>query len=328
MKKFQYLIEAQQFSREDIEEIFELAKHMEMILKTGVVPSNYSLRDKIMGSLFYEESTRTRWSFETAMIRLGGRVISTEDAKQFSSAAKGETFEHTIQVVSGRGHFHCRYADVIVLRHNEMGAAERAVRVSAVPVINAGDGPGQHPTQALLDLYTINKELGRVDRISIAMVGDLAAGRTVRSLSYLLSKFKDVKVYFVAPEVLAMKEDIKDHLRENKVYFEEVPNLKEIASQVDFIYETRIQKNRLLDQKQERIYQENKSKYIIDKEIIKLTEKKGTLIGHPMPIDKEEQEIQPEIEKHPRVIFLRQAGNGVPIRMALLSSLEWDFFQK
>src|SRR3989304_3663861 len=159
-----------------------------------------------MATLFYEPSTRTRFSFETAMHRLGGRVISTENAAEFSSVAKGETLEDTIQIMNG-------YADVIVIRHYELGAAQRAAAVSRVPVINAGDGPGQHPTQALLDLYTIRKEIGKIDGLHIAMVGDLANGRTVRSLTYLLSKFRNVKLYFVAPALLKMKEDILEHLR-------------------------------------------------------------------------------------------------------------------
>lgn len=320
MTKFKHIIEAQQFSRESIKEIFKTAKLMEDVLKEGDVSS---LEEKILCSLFYEESTRTRFSFETAMLRLGGKVIGTENAEQFSSAAKGETLKHTIQVISGRENFHCRYADVIVLRHYEIGAAKRAAEVSAVSIINAGDGPGQHPTQALLDLYTIQKELGYIDGLSIAMVGDLANGRTVRSLSYLLSKYKDVKIYFVAPKTLEMRQDIKDHLIEHHVRFQEVSDLRKIAHLVDFIYATRIQKNRLLGEKQKKTYRENKEKYVVDKEIIKLTKKKDALIGHPMPIDEKEQEVRPEVEDHPRVIFLRQAGNGVPIRMALLSMLDW-----
>ena len=328
MKKFRHIIEAQQFGQDHIKEIFELAKQMETILEKGITPPNLRLEDKIMASLFYEESTRTRWSFETAMHRLGGKVISTENARKFSSVAKGETLEHTIEVISGRGYYHCRYADVIVLRRYEIGAAKRAAQVSAVPVINAGDGPGQHPSQALLDLYTIKKELGKIEGISIAMVGDLANGRTVRSLSYLLCEYKDVKIYFVAPKILEINQDIKNYLTKQGVYFEEISDLREIASQLNFIYITRVQKNRFSDAKQMEAYENNKEKYIVDKEILGLTEEKGALIGHPMPIDKEEQEIRPEIENHPRIIFLRQAGNGVPIRMALLSLIDWNFSQK
>ena len=169
-----HIIESQQFDRKLIEKIFKWADHFEK--------KQYSLmRGQIMASLFYEPSTRTRFSFESAMIRLGGNVITTEKAREFSSVSKGETLEDTIRVVSN-------YADVIVLRHFEEGAARRASLVSGVPVINAGDGIGQHPTQALLDLYTINKELRHIDNISIAMVGDLKNGRTIKSLAYMLRK--------------------------------------------------------------------------------------------------------------------------------------------
>ncbi len=325
MNRFKHIIEAQQFTRKSIKEVFEQAELMEEYLKQGYAPPFATLEGKILCSLFYkEESTRTRFSFGAAMYRLGGNVIGSENAEKFSSAAKGETLEHTIQVISGRGYFHCRYADAIVLRHHEIGAAKRAAKVSAIPIINAGDGPGQHPTQALLDLYTIQKEWDRIDGLAIAMVGDLANGRTVRSLSYLLSKYKGVKIYFVAPKSLRMKQDIKDYLVKHHTQFQELSDLREVASLVDFIYATRIQKNRILDDGQKSDYRKNKKKYVVDKEIIRLTEKKGTLIGHPMPIDKEEQEIRPEVEGHPRVIFLRQAGYGVPIRMALLTMLDWE----
>src|SRR5438045_6441371 len=146
------------------------------------------LQGRVLAALFYEPSTRTRLSFEAAMLRLGGRTIGTDNAREFSSAAKGETLEDPIRIVAG-------YSDVIVLRHNEEGAARRAASVSSVPVINASDGPGQHPTQALLDLYTVRNELGRIDGVSVAMVGDLANGRTVRSLTYLLSKYQDIKLW-------------------------------------------------------------------------------------------------------------------------------------
>ena len=196
--KLHHVIEAQQFDLKTIAELFEVTQKMETVVEQGGIEDYHN---RIMATLFYEPSTRTRFSFETAMHRLGGRVISTESAREFSSVSKGETLEDTIRILNG-------YADVIVLRHDEVGAARRAAAVSRVPVINAGDGVGQHPTQALLDLYTIRKEIGTIDGLRIAMVGDLAQGRTVRSLTYLLSKYRDVRVYFVAPPLLRMKEDI------------------------------------------------------------------------------------------------------------------------
>src|SRR5438309_9249093 len=196
--RLQHVIESQQFSRPLLEELLDRADDIKS------QPHHFSgrLNGRVMAALFYEPSTRTRLSFEAAMLRLGGDTMGTDNAREFSSAAKGETLEDTIRIVSG-------YADVIVLRHNEQGAARRAAAVSLVPVINAGDGPGQHPTQALLDLYTIKDELGHLDGINIAMVGDLANGRTVRSLTYLLSKFRDLRIWFVAPPQVAMRDDIK-----------------------------------------------------------------------------------------------------------------------
>src|SRR5260370_6754623 len=169
------------------------------------------------------------------MMPLGGPKMGTDTAREFSSAAKGETLEDTIRIVSG-------YADVIVLRHNEEGAAKRAAAVSSVPIINAGDGPGQHPTQALLDLYTIKDELNRIDGIKVAMVGDLAYGRTVRSLTYLLSKFKDIKIWFVAPPTVAMRNDLKAHLDERHVPCVETEDMEPVLPEVDVGYMTRIQK--------------------------------------------------------------------------------------
>ncbi|HID96031.1 MAG TPA: aspartate carbamoyltransferase [Candidatus Latescibacteria bacterium] len=306
--KLHHVIKAQQFTRDLLDQIFSVAEEMEKVTLSG---GSDILKGKVMATIFYEPSTRTRLSFESAMRKLGGEVITTESAREFSSAAKGETLEDTIRVVEG-------YADVIVLRHFESGAAERAANVSQIPIINAGDGPGQHPTQALLDIYTIDKEIGHLDGISIAMVGDLANGRTVRSLSYLLSKYDDVKVYFVAPEVVKMKDDIKDHLREHKVFFAERDDLAEVASQVDVIYQTRIQKERFGDRVQD--YEKARGKYIIDKSLLKVM-KQNAIIMHPLPrVD----EIKPEVDSDPRAAYFRQARNGLYIRMALLKMVLLD----
>src|SRR3989338_2131578 len=191
-----HIVRAQQFDRNFLSDLFSEADRMKSI------GNNNLLEGKIMATLFYVPSTRTRLSFEAAMKRLKGEVISTENARDFSSAVKGETLQDTIRIVNG-------YADVIVLRHYEDDASEKAVEVSSVPIINAGSGKGQHPTQTLLDLYTINGELKRIDGISIAMVGDLKRGRTVRSLSYVLSKFDNITIYFVSPENSEIGDDIK-----------------------------------------------------------------------------------------------------------------------
>lgn len=306
--KLYHVVKAQQFDRDLLDAIFIVAGDMEKVVEKGGADT---LRDHIMATLFYEPSTRTRLSFESAMRRLGGNVITTENAREFSSAAKGETLEDTIRIVD-------KYADVIVLRHNESGAAERAANVSSVPVINAGDGPGQHPTQSLLDLYTIQKELGRIDGISICMVGDLANGRTVRSLSYLLTKYKDVRIYFVAPEVVKMKDDIKEHLAEHNVLFSEESDLTAVAAKVDVIYQTRIQKERFGDRAAD--YEKARGKYIIDSELLGVM-KKDSIVMHPLPrVD----EIDPEVDNDPRAAYFRQAQNGLYIRMALLKMVLWD----
>ncbi len=298
--RFFHILESQQFNKEDLGLIFDLANDMEKLSQ-----KEKTLTNKILITLFYEPSTRTRLSFEAAMIKLGGSVISTENAASFSSAAKGETLEDTIRVLNG-------YGDVIVIRHFETGAAMRAAKVSDIPIINAGDGVGQHPTQSLLDLYTIKKELGKIDGISVALVGDLANGRTARSLAYLLSKYKDVKLYFVSPSNVKMGEDIKEYLRKNNVFFEENEDLREVAKKVDVIYQTRIQRERFLNPEE---YEKAKGVYVIDKELMKYLPS-HSIVLHPLPrVD----EIKYEVDSDRRAAYFRQAHNGLYIRMALLS---------
>ncbi len=301
--RLRHVIESQQFSRPLLEELVAKADD----IKSQPHLFSGRLNGRVMAALFYEPSTRTRLSFEAAMLRLGGDTMGTDNAREFSSAAKGETLEDTIRIVSG-------YADVIVLRHNEEGAARRAAAVSSVPVINAGDGPGQHPTQALLDLYTIRDELGHIDGIRIAMVGDLANGRTVRSLTYLLSKFRDIRICFVAPPQVAMRQDIKDHLDEHHVPWVETEDLDAVLPQVDVIYQTRIQKERFSD---EASYLALKGVYRIDASTLARMRKEA-IVMHPLPrVD----EIAPEVDADPRAAYFRQARNGLYIRMALLDKL-------
>ncbi|MEK9186652.1 MAG: aspartate carbamoyltransferase, partial [Patescibacteria group bacterium] len=246
-----HFIESQQLNPEIIKRLFRLADKLER-------KPERCLKGKIMACLFYEPSTRTRFSFESAMIKLGGDVISTENAKDFSSALKGETLEDTIRVTNN-------YADVIVLRHYETGSSKRAAAISKIPVINAGDGAGQHPTQALLDLYTINRELKKINGIKIAMVGDLKYGRTVRSLSYLLSKYKNIEIFFVSPKPLRIRRDIKNHLRERGTRYSEHNRLESVIGQVDVVYQTRIQKERFPTLKE---YEKFKDAYIINKKTL------------------------------------------------------------
>jgi len=306
--ELKHIIESQQFNRDWLErELFPLTKQMENIAKEG---GSNSLSEKKMITFFYEPSTRTRASFEIAMNMLGGKVVfSTENARQFSSVAKGETIEDTIRIL-------CNYKpDVIVIRADEQEMVKRAAQFSSVPIINAGDGTGQHPTQALLDIYTIQKEIGRINGTTIAMVGDLTRGRTVRSLSYLYAKFPDVKIYFVAPPTLKIKEDIKEYLKKHNVWFQEEDDLKKVAPLVDVIYQTRIQKERTssLEGTEELI----KGSYIINQEIMNLM-KKDAIVMHPLPrVD----EISSEVDIDHRAAYFRQAENGLYIRMALLQML-------
>jgi aspartate carbamoyltransferase catalytic subunit len=265
------------------------------------------MKNKIMASLFYEPSTRTRFSFESAMLRLGGSVITTENAKEFSSAAKGETLEDSIRVIN-------HYADVIVLRHSEEGASKRASLVSNIPVINAGDGPGQHPTQALLDLYTIQRELKKINGISIALIGDLKHGRTVRSLVYLLGKYKNIKIYLVSPKGLKIGDDIKEYLDKHKTNYTETEDLLSIIKTVDVIYQTRIQKERFESVKE---YEKFKGYYKIDLKIVNQMKSKS-IIMHPLPrVD----EISPEVDSSHKAIYFKQAYYGLLIRMALLKTI-------
>ena len=306
--KLKNLIESQQLDKETIFNLFKKADELRESVKNP-------LKGKILATLFYEPSTRTRLSFESAMLKLGGQVISTENAKEFSSATKGESLEDSIRTVAS-------YSDIIVLRHFEEGAAKVASSVSPVPVINAGDGGGQHPTQALLDLYTIWREIGSLENINIIMTGDLKHGRTVRSLCYLLGKFKNlqstrgVKITFISPEHLAIKDDIKTYFKKHKIAFEEQSDLNKYLPLADVVYMTRIQKERMSEIE----YNKAKEAYKITKENLSLLKPKSRLL-HPLPhVEEIELPIETE-QKDKRVAYFRQAQNGLYIRMALLSYL-------
>jgi aspartate carbamoyltransferase catalytic subunit len=304
--KPKHIIKSQQFNVPSIMELFSVAQQMEKIAARG---GTQDYNNKIMASLFYEPSTRTRFSFETAMHRLGGRILSTENAKEFSSAISGESLEDTIKVIS-------KFVDVIILRHNEIGGAERASAVSSIPIINAGDGKGgQHPTQALTDLYTIFKEIKTIDGLNIALVGDLAQGRTVRSLAYLLSKFERVKIYFVAPEKLQIHDDILNHLEENDVWFTKESDLRKIIGDVDVVYQTRIDKDQL---KIDDVGYEKIMESFFINSIMMQKMKSNAIVMHPLPRLKE---ISQEVDGDKRAAYFRQAQNSIFVRMALLTSV-------
>src|SRR5208282_3205870 len=253
--------------------------------------------------LFYTPSTRTRLSFEAAMQRLGGRVLSTEHARAFSSEIEGENVEDTIHIIGS-------YSDVIVIRHHEEGGAKRAAQVSPVPVINAGDGTGgQHPTQALLDLYTIYRERP-LDGLNVAIIGELDQGRTARSLAYLLAKFDRVKIFFVSPPELQMKPDILEYLDEHDVSFELESDLEKVIPEVDVVYQTRIHPERLRGDNRAALH-----RYAIDSAMVRLM-KADALILHPLP---RTAELDRSVDDDPRALYFRQAKNGLFVRMALLT---------
>lgn len=297
---FTHLTSTKQLSRTDTEEILSVADEMQNIRKRG---KSDLLRGKILAALFYEPSTRTRLSFETAMLRLGGDILTAEGI-QFSSLYKGETIEDTMEMVS-------QYVDIVAMRHPEKGSADLAIKTCKVPFINAGDGPGQHPTQALLDLYTIQKECGKIDGLRIAMVGDLRFGRTVHSLSYLLGLFKDLRFTLVSPKELTMPEKVTSFLREKNIPFVEVDDIRE-GLDCDVVYMTRVQQERFLDKSE---YERLKLKYVLTAKLLK---GKTVKVLHPLP---RVGEIAVDVDALPNAAYFRQAGNGVPIRMALLAML-------
>lgn len=253
--------------------------------------------------MFFEPSTRTRLSFETAMKRLSGRCISLGDAAR-SSVAKGESMADTAKMIEG-------YSDAIVIRHDVEGVSKFLTDIVDIPVINAGDGAGQHPTQTLLDLYTIKKHFGRIDGLNIALLGDLKYGRTVHSLSYALGYY-DVKMTFVSPDELKMPEETLHDLEENNIPYTETSNLKDVIDDVDVLYVTRIQKERFPDIEE---YEKIKGAYLINKELL---EGKDLIVMHPLPrID----EIDYDVDDTKYNKYFEQANNAVPVRMAILKNI-------
>jgi aspartate carbamoyltransferase catalytic subunit len=291
------IISIEDFSQKEINYILDVAKSMESLMKTG----SDMLKGKILATLFFEPSTRTRLSFETAMLKLGGNYIGFAEP-DISSARKGENLADTIRTVEN-------YADVIALRHSLEGSAKLAAEFSNVPIINAGTGAEEHPTQALIDLYTIRKEKGKIDGLKIALVGDLRYGRTVHSLAYALAMY-NVELYLVSPETLRMRKDVLQTIK-NKIPVTET-TLEKIMPQLDVLYVTRIQKERFPDVAE---YAKVKGAYRIDQKTLEKA-KKDMIILHPLPrVD----EIAPEVDALPQARYFQQVGNGVAVRMALLS---------
>lgn len=296
-----HILHGNQFSKEDLDRIMKVAEEFEEGLESG---KTYEiLKGKVLATLFFEPSTRTRLSFESAMLSLGGGVTSVASGAT-SSAAKGESIGDTALTVS-------QYAHVIVMRHPEIGSAAEAARVATVPVINAGDGAGQHPTQALLDVYTIRKELGKLDGITVSLVGDLKYGRTVHALVEILSLF-DVRLRLVSPGLLKMPSEIVSNLEGKGMEVRETEDLVKAAGESDLLYVTRIQKERFSDIKE---YEKIKGSYVIDNALLQKA-KKDIVIMHPLPrVD----EISTEVDSYKGAAYFRQVRNGVYVRMALLA---------
>lgn len=308
MKKM-HIVTATQFTPKELEKLFQKADEFRSS-DTSSLASRKKLVKRHAGrqlcSLFYEPSTRTRLSFETAAVKMGMGLVSTENAREFSSAAKGETLEDTIQTLNAY------HYDVIVMRHYETGAAKRASLVSKTPILNAGDGKGEHPTQALLDAYTIYSWHKRLDGLTVVLGGDLANGRTVRSLAQLLAQYSGNSFVFVSPPELQMKDDIRAILTDKGISFTETTDVTAAMKGADVVYWTRLQKERL----------ENPDSIDLDdfqlsaKTIVPLPQK--AIIMHPLPrVD----EIAVALDADPRAQYFQQAGNGLYIRMALIDAL-------
>ncbi len=295
------ILSVEQFSRRELEIIFTVAEDMRTMVER--VGSLEILRGRVIACLFYEPSTRTSSSFIAAAERLGGQVIPISEVR-YSSVTKGESLRDTIRTLE------C-YADVIVLRHYEIGSAAAAADVARKPIINAGDGAGEHPTQALLDIFTINEELGAIDGLTVTMVGDLKYGRTVHSLARLLSLF-DVRINFVSPDVLRVPQTIIDFLRQKQIPITQTSNLDDVLAQTDVLYVTRVQKERFEDPAQ---YDLVKDAYVITPQTMSRAKQRMCLM-HPLP---RVGEISEDVDSDPRAAYFRQMENGLYIRMALLA---------
>jgi len=290
------IISINDFSKSDLLHILKISKTMEK-------PNPSLLKNKILATLFFEPSTRTRLSFAYAMESLGGQVLGF-DEEASSSAKKGESLWDTAKIVE-------KYCDVMVIRHPVDGAARLVAEASSKPVINAGDGANQHPTQTLLDLYTIQKEKGALENLNIGLLGDLKYGRTVHSLTEALSHFNP-NFYFIAPQALQMPKTYLDELKEKKIKFQTEQNLMKVSKKLDILYVTRIQKERFPDPVE---YEKYSGYYKLDKKLLENV-KKDLKIMHPLPrVD----EIDPSLDDTKHAIYFKQAANGVPVRKALLA---------
>jgi len=292
------IVSIEDFSQTEINHILDVAKTMEPLAETG----SDLLKGKILATLFFEPSTRTRLSFETAMLKLGGNYIGFAEP-DITSARKGESLADTVRTVEN-------YSDIITLRHSLEGSAKLAAEFSKVPIINAGTGAEEHPTQAFIDLYTMRKDKGKINGLKVALVGDLRYGRTVHSLAYALALY-NVELYLVSPETLRMRNDMLQTIK-NRIPVTEDANLNAIIPQIDVLYITRIQKERFPDAAE---YAKVKGVYKVDLKTLK-NAKRDLIILHPLPrVD----EIAAEVDNTPQARYFQQVWNGIVVRMALLS---------
>jgi len=296
------ILSVRQFTRGDLEYIFGVAHEMRnMVERVGTFDL---LKGKILANLFYEPSTRTQSSFMAAMQRLGGAVIPISEVK-YSSVAKGESLPDTVRTLG------C-YADVIVIRHPEVGSAALAAQHAKKPVINAGDGVGEHPTQALLDTFTIREELGSLDNLTVTMLGDLKYGRTVHSLARLMTRFEGTRLNYVSPEILRMPRDVMDEVASKDVPQAEYRSLEKALPETDVLYVTRVQRERF---KEKAVYDKVKDAFIVNPDVMKPA-KERMIVMHPLP---RVNEISLDFDDDPRAAYFRQMEYGLYVRMALLA---------
>lgn len=290
----EHILSCNQFTRESLDEILDLAKD----IKENPKKYKNALEDKIVAPIFFEPSTRTRLSFETAALRLGAKIIATENA-QNSSTKKGETLKDTIKIIEG-------YADCIVMRHSDDNSADIAASVSSVPILNAGSGKKDHPSQALLDMFTIKEKRGKIDDCKIAILGDLVYGRTIHSLLELLTLYNNIEVWGLSKECFKLPEKYKELLSKNNIKYHECTSFDELPRDIDVMYHTRIQSERFEGDL-------GKEEFIIDKSVLTKFSS-NTLVMHPLP---RLNEISEDIDDDPRAVYFKQAHNGVPVRMAM-----------
>lgn len=305
----QHILRADQFDHNELARLFDRADFFKK-QDTAIAARRETQqlhRGRIMVSMFYEPSTRTRFSFEIAASKLGMAVVGTENAAEFSSAAKGETIEDTVRVLNEYG------VDAICMRTKEDGHAARAAAVSKTAIINGGDGKAEHPTQAVLDMYTIYQRFGRLDNLRVAMGGDLAHGRTVRSLAQLLSTYPNNHIVFVSTPDLQMGKDIQELLKKSGTTFEETSDMKQALTGADVVYWTRLQ----LERHGGAALDLGKDTFVLNKETVQYLPKES-IIMHPLP---RVQEISPDIDADPRAYYFAQAGNGLYVRMAMLDTI-------